>query len=173
MYAIRSYYVQGSTLFNSGDLRVQSGYRTSYLMFDLSSVSNEITKVELNLSVGSDAGSGTVNINLGGSNNWTESTLSTSNAPASGTQLGSLNATYSVGSTYTFTLDKSQITGGGNISLIVTQAAGGNDVSFASSEYSNSLLAPVLKVTTTNSTIVTEEITSHTMPSTIIKDAVV
>ncbi|GAB1857219.1 hypothetical protein MHTCC0001_20550 [Flavobacteriaceae bacterium MHTCC 0001] len=147
--AVQDAYLQGSTSFNNTDLRIESGNRVSYLMFDLSSISGSITNAELSLSVSNDAGNGQVNIALGNSNNWTESNLSTSNAPTSGGQLGTLNATYSIGQTYTWNLDESSINGGGMLSLIVTHVSG-NDISFASDENTNASLRPVLKITTSS-----------------------
>lgn len=147
--AIHDAYLQGTggTLFNNADLRVESGNRTSYLMFDLGGVSGNITEATLELSVGNDNGSGTINIHLGNSNNWTEGTLSNSNKPTAGALLGSLNATYAIGQSYTWTLDASQLSSGTLLSLIVS-ASGGNDVSFASDEHANASLHPVLSIST-------------------------
>ncbi len=145
---IHDAYLQGTTAFNNGDLRVESGRRTSYLMFDLSNLSGSISKAELLLSVGSDPGSGEVRINLGNGNSWTETTLSASNAPASGAVLATNTANYAAGSTYTWALDESAIAKG-QVSLLVTHVSG-NDISFASKEYSNAALHPVLKITTLN-----------------------
>ncbi len=160
--AINDAYLQGSTRFNTADLRVESGNRVSYLMFDLSSVSGTISSAKLKLSISNDAGNGTININLGAGNNWTETTLSNTNKPSSGIQLGTLNSTYALNQSYTWTLDPTQINGGGKLSLIV-MATGGNDVSFASDE--NASKRPVLTITTTgNSTSI--EPTSVTVDST-------
>jgi len=140
---IHDAYLQGTTLFNTADLRVEAGNRTTYLMFDLASISGKVESAELILGVGSDAGSGLININLGASNNWTETTLSTSNAPLTGVLLGSLNETYALATSYTFTLDASKLSVGGKLSLVVSHVSG-NDVSFASKENNN--LKPSLKI---------------------------
>ncbi|NMH88778.1 CBM96 family carbohydrate-binding protein [Flavivirga algicola] len=145
--AINDAYLQGNTRFNTADLRVESGNRVSYLMFDLSSVSGTITSAKLKLSTSNDPGNGTINVNLGNGNGWTETTLSNTNKPGSGTQLGTLNSTYALNQSYTWTLDPAQIRGGDKLSLIVV-VTGGNDVSFASDENTNASKKPVLTITT-------------------------
>ncbi|MFY0624895.1 MAG: Ig-like domain-containing protein [Reichenbachiella sp.] len=151
--ATQDAYLQGAggTLINNADLRVESGNRVSYLMFDLSGVSGNITAASLKLSVSSDSGNGTINVHEGNSNNWTEANLSNSNKPAQGALLGSLNTTYALTQSYTWTLDAAEISGGGNLSLIVS-AAGGNDVSFGSDENGNASYKPVLTITTSGDT---------------------
>ncbi|MDN5213132.1 Ig-like domain-containing protein [Fulvivirgaceae bacterium BMA12] len=143
---IHDAYLQGATNFNNTILRVESGNRVSYLMFDLSGVNGTITDAELKMTCNSDAGNGNININLGNSNNWTESNLSNANKPGMGALLGNLNSTYNIGTTYTWTLSAGSLNGGGNVSLIATQTSGG-DAAFASKE--NTLTAPQLVITYT------------------------
>ncbi len=131
-------YLQGTTLFNSAELRVESGNRISYLQFDVPSTTEVITGVKLQMTVSSDGGSGLIEVFKGNSDNWTEASLSDANKPGEGAMIGSLNTTYSVGQSYTWNL--SGVTAGETISLIVKQT-GGNDVSFSSKEGSN---APTL-----------------------------
>ncbi|WP_109830531.1 CBM96 family carbohydrate-binding protein [Reichenbachiella versicolor] len=154
--AIQDVYLQGSTRYNTIDLRVEDGNRVSYLKYNLSSVTGQIATAKLTLGVGSDAGSGVVEILKGSSNSWTETNLSTSNAPASAGVLASKNATYSVGQSYTFDLDVSQIANSGYLSLIVRHGSG-NDISFASSENANAALRPVLTIVTSGSSARTIE----------------
>ncbi len=137
-------YLQGSKNFNSEIIRVESGRRVGYLMFDLSGINGTITDVKLKMTCDSDAGSGNVTVALGNQSNWTETNLSTANKPNATTTLGNLNTTYKVGTTYTWGLDHSAINGGENLSLIVSHD-GANDVAFASSE--NLALSPQLEVT--------------------------
>ncbi len=143
---INDAYLQGTTRFNTNDLRVESGNRIAYLMFDLSAVTVPIVSAELTLSVSSDPGNGTITIEQGNTNNWNETNLSDGNKPNASGQLGTLNTTYAADQSYTWTLDSSQISGGGTLSLIVA-ATGGNDVSFASKENTNAGI-PVLTITT-------------------------
>ncbi|WP_282079954.1 DUF7594 domain-containing protein [Aquimarina algiphila] len=124
-------YLQGSTRFNTADLRVESGNRVSYIKFTAPSTTEKVTGVKLELTVSTDNGNGLIEIFKGSSNNWTEGNLSNSNKPAEGTKIGSLNTTYSVGQSYQW--DLSGIAPGETVSLIVKQT-GGNDVSFYSKE---------------------------------------
>ncbi len=162
--AINDAYLQGSTRFNTADLRIESGRRVSYLMFDLSSVSGTISSAKLKLSTSNDAGNGTINVKLGTGNSWTETTLSNTNKPSSGVQLGTLNSTYALNQSYTWTLDPAQINGGGKLSLIV-MATGGNDVSFASHENTNASKRPVLTITTTSNSSSTETLSVTVDPT--------
>ncbi|AUP77597.1 Ig-like domain-containing protein [Flavivirga eckloniae] len=141
---IHDAYLQGSTNFNNNIIRIESGNRVGYLMYDLSGVTGTITNVDLKMTCNSDSGNGNININLGTSNNWTETTLSNSNKPGLGTLLGNLNSTYSIGSTYTWALNANALSGGGNVSLVVS-ATSGNDAAFASKE--NSVTEPQLVIT--------------------------
>ncbi len=145
-------YLQGATRFNTADLRVENGNRVSYLKFDVSGISGAVSSATLEITVGSDAGNGTLNIAGGNSNNWTENNLSTANAPVSTGNIGSINTTYTLGQTYS--LDVSEfITGNGTYSLILTMGAGSNDVSFVSSESSPS---PRLVITTSEDIVDTD-----------------
>ncbi len=134
-------YLQGSTRYNNNLLRVEANRRVAYLKYDLRNISGNITKAQLKLFISGDAGSGNVKIQKGNSNNWTENNLSTSNRPGSAGDLGSLNTNYSTGQTNTWNLNASAISGGGYLTLIVTQTSG-NDFAFASDE--NSQPAPQL-----------------------------
>ncbi|WP_281986712.1 DUF7594 domain-containing protein [Aquimarina aggregata] len=124
-------YLQGTTKFNTADLRVESGNRISYLKFTAPSTTEKVTGVKLELTVSSDGGNGLIEVFKGNSNNWTEGNLSNGNKPAQGTKIGSLNTTYSVGQSYKW--DLTGVTPGETISLIIKQT-GGNDVSFSSKE---------------------------------------
>lgn len=141
---INDAYLQGSTNFNTDILRIESGNRVGYLMYDLSSVTGTVTAAELQFTVIGDAGSGNVNVNLGSSNNWNETNLSAANKPAAGSLLGSINETYAIGNLKTVALQASAITGS-TVSLVVA-ATGGNDFAFASKENTGAT-APQLVVT--------------------------
>ncbi|MCL5244246.1 carbohydrate-binding protein [Cellulophaga sp. 20_2_10] len=124
-------YLQGTTRFNNGDLRVESGKRLAYLQFTVPATTKTVTSTKLELTVSSDGGNGLIEVFKGSSNNWSESNLANTNKPSEGAKLGTLNTNYSVGTTYTWNL--SNVTPGQTISLIVKQT-GGNDVSFSSKE---------------------------------------
>ncbi len=128
---IHDAYLQGATRFNSDELRVENGNRTTYLMFDLSAVTGTVVSAKLSLAVSSDPGDGNIDVNLGNGTNWTETNLTASNAPSKGSLAGQLNSTYLAGSTYEW--DLTGLTGGGSRSLILSHTSG-NDVSFSSKE---------------------------------------
>lgn len=139
--ATQDAYLQGTSPYNNSLIRVEAGNRVGYLMFDLSTITGTITDAKLKLTCNSDAGSGNIDINLGTSNNWSETNLSNSNKPGTGTSLASNDVSYKTGTSYDWDLKASAITGGGKTSLIVSQT-NGNDVAFASKE--NSATAPQL-----------------------------
>ena len=125
-------------------LRVEQGRREIYLKFDLSSFGNDISAVELQMFVASDPGFGTLEVFLGSHSNWTETSLTGSNKPVKlGAALASISGTHALGQLKTWTLDVSQLSGGGAITLIVSHS-NGNDVAFASDETPQ---APQLTIT--------------------------
>ncbi|WP_298543905.1 carbohydrate-binding protein [uncultured Aquimarina sp.] len=145
---IHDAYLQGSTRYNSDMLRIEKNKRSGYLMFDLSSINGVVTKADLKFTVYSDAGNGNVTVHKGNNNNWTETNLSNSNKPGKGTQLGTLNSNFLIGSTKTIPLKTAQISGN-KLSLII-DALSGNDFAFASKE-NGSVAKPTLIITyTTN-----------------------
>ncbi|GAB1857218.1 hypothetical protein MHTCC0001_20540 [Flavobacteriaceae bacterium MHTCC 0001] len=141
---IHDAYIQGSSGLNNSLIRIESGRRVGYLMYNLNGISGTITNAELKMTCTGDSGSGNININLGNGSNWTETNLSSANAPGTGALLGSLNSNYAIGTTYTWALDANALSGGGNVTLIATQT-GGNDAAFASKE--NSVTEPQLVIT--------------------------
>ncbi|OEK08355.1 hypothetical protein A8C32_02580 [Flavivirga aquatica] len=141
---IHDAYLQGTSRNDNALIRVEAGKRVGYLQYDLSGISGTITSAKLKLKCNGDKGNGTINIALGNSNSWTESNLSSSNKPSSTSTLATKNSTYSVGTTYTWTLDANALTTGGKLSLIITQIDG-NDVAFSSKE--GTTTAPQLEIT--------------------------
>ncbi|WP_271783761.1 T9SS type A sorting domain-containing protein [Aquimarina algiphila] len=129
--ASQDVYLQSGTRFNSGELRVESRKRVSYLQFTVPAVTENVTSTKLKLTVSTDGGNGLIEIFKGNSDNWTEGNLSNSNKPSEGAKIGSLNTTYRAGQSYQWEL--SGITPGETVSLIIKQT-GGNDVSFSSKE---------------------------------------
>ncbi|WP_299213804.1 carbohydrate-binding protein [uncultured Aquimarina sp.] len=145
---IHDAYLQGSTRYNSDMLRIEKNNRSGYLMFDLSSINGSITKADLKFTVYSDAGNGNVTVHKGNNNNWMETNLSNSNKPGKGTQLGTLNSNFPIGSAKTIPLKTAQISEN-RLSLII-DALSGNDFAFASKE-NGSVSKPTLVITyTTN-----------------------
>lgn len=131
---IHDAYVQGTTGFNTVDLRCENGNRVTYLMFDLSALpAGNIQTASLELSVGTDAGSGTFRVFSGSHNDWTETGINSSNAPTSGSELDDVSGTFALNNAYTWDV----VDGMGiedKVSFVLEHDAGGNDVSFASKE---------------------------------------
>ncbi len=130
---IQDAYLQGAggTRINNEELRVELANRFSYLKYDLSNIAGTIISAELNMTVGTDAGSGRIMIEKGSTNNWTETNLSNTNKPAAAGLLGELTQSYAVNGSYTWPLNG--VTLGGEFSIIATHTSG-NDVSFKSKE---------------------------------------
>jgi len=129
---IEDAFVQGSAGVNQNVLRVQQGFRTSYLKFDVSAINGPITSASLKLTVNDDSGNGNIQVLNAANNNWSESTINGSNAPGNGSALGNLNQSFNKQTAYTFNL--SNMTVNGNFLSLVVTHTGGNDVSFKSSE---------------------------------------
>lgn len=165
---IHDAYLQGTTRYNSTNIRVENGKRVGYLMFDLSDVDGAVETLDLQFTIFSDTGNGNVNVNLGTSDSWTETNLSSANKPEAGVLLGNLNTTYSLGSTYTVSLDASKITGD-TLTLVLT-ATSGNDFDFGSKENTTST-APRLLINdnTANKGIdVTSGVTIEVYPNPVV-----
>jgi|GEM_PF-3927611 len=138
-------YLQGTTNFNTTELRVEQGNRVSYLMYDLSNITGTVVNATLEMTVNTDAGSGRITVQKGATNNWTEINLNTTNKPAAAGALGELTkANFQTNTTYTWPLNG--VTLGGNFSMILTQTTG-NDVSFRSQEHSITTTRPTLCLT--------------------------
>jgi len=142
---IQDAYLQGTTNFNTTELRVEVGNRVTYLMYDLSNITGTVVSAELKMTVNSDAGTGRITVQKGATNNWTEVNLNTSNSPTAAGALGELTqANFQTNTTYTWPLNGVSL--GGNFSMILTQTTG-NDVSFRSQEHSNVATRPTLCLT--------------------------
>ena len=117
-------------------LRAEQGRRVIYMKFDLGAFSGPVTKAQLKMQVASDPGSGTLEVFLGSSSNWTESGLNGSNKPiAVGNALATITGTHSIGQMKIWNLNVVPLTSGGMVTLIVRHS-NGNDVAFASDESS-------------------------------------
>lgn len=142
-------YLQGGTLFNTNDLRTEDGNRIAYLMFDLSGIGGQITSANLEFSVSSDAGNGSISVFEGAHSNWSQQNLSTSNAPPAGTLLANMNTSYDLGQSYNWSFLEGSIEGGSMLSLVIVHSEG-NDVSFGASENQNQSLRPKLTLNVSN-----------------------
>ncbi|WP_026810760.1 CBM96 family carbohydrate-binding protein [Arenibacter latericius] len=143
---INDAFLQGSRSYNTSIIRLEESKRTGYLMFDLSKIEGEITSANLEFTISSDPGYGTIEAHLGNGSNWTETNLSSNNKPNPTTFLGSINKTYKLGSTEKISL-KAESFSADKTTLILFHK-NGNDLAFASSKTSS---APKLTVTYINS----------------------
>lgn len=139
-------YLQGGagTNFNTADLRIENNNRVTYLMFDLSTLpAGVISRAELQLTVGADAGDGTLIVS-DANNGWDETTVNGTNAPQDKSIVATMTGNYALGATYTFDVASADYSGN-QVSFIIEMEVGGNDVSFASKEHS-SIAAPKLTI---------------------------
>jgi hypothetical protein len=138
-------YLQGTTRFNDNYLKVEAGSRVSYLKFTVSGLSGPVQSAILRLQENGDVGNGTLRVHRGSHNNWTETTLSTANAPVGMGQVGTF--TGAVGSGQIVSIDITPlITGNGAYSVVLNKDAGGSDIWFGSGE---STRKPQLVIETT------------------------
>jgi hypothetical protein len=130
---IEDAYLQGTTRYNDGHLKVEAGNRVSYLKFNVSGLSGTVQSAALRLQENGDVGSGTLRVHRGSHNNWTETTLSSANAPVENGQLGTFTGAVGPGQVVSLNVTP-LVTGDGTYSVIVKMDAGGNDVWFGSEE---------------------------------------
>jgi hypothetical protein len=146
-------YTENGKNVNNTALRLEntSRKRISYLQFDASTLSGAASAATLRLSQAGDTTSDTkvARVFLA-SNNWTETTVSSTTAPAKGAQVASFTGTISSGMVVSFNVTGA-ITGPGIYSFIVEFDPDERDVSFASSEHATASLRPALVVTAAGS----------------------
>ncbi len=129
---VQDAYLQNGKNFNVDIVRIESGKRVGYLLFDLSSISGVVKEASLSFTVFGDAGNGALTVHKGSTTNWTETTLSNANKPNTSDVLGEVNTTFGIAKVVTIPLDASKITED-SISLLLS-LTGGNDFAFASKE---------------------------------------
>lgn len=141
---INDAYIQAGKGYDDQIIRVQTNDRTSYLMFDLSAIEGELENVELQLTIDSDAGDGTIKIFKGTHNDWSEDKLSATSAPGKDSQIAAFSKVFNTGVTENIVINKNLITNE-KISLVLEQE-NGNDFSITSKENPNKM-GPKLAVT--------------------------
>ncbi len=147
--AIHDAYTENGTNFNSSLLRVESTSRKRivYLQFDTRNAGTA-SAAEIRLTQNDDISSGSMTLRLyaAASNNWTEGTLSGSNAPAKGAQISMFSGDISRGEIISFDVS-SHVSAPELYSFIIEADASGLDVSFASAESSTTSARPALRAT--------------------------
>ena len=122
---INDAFMTGNSTYNTNEIKAWvSSSRKGYLMYDLSSIDGEITKAELQFTVGIDGGFGMFEI-FEGINDpvtiWDENSLNASNRPALGDLLGAKDTNYTVNSVHTIALDHTKIEKSPHYSLVLFQ----------------------------------------------------
>ncbi len=130
---INDAYLQDVSSYDHSIMRIEENNRTSYLMFDLSSINGDITGANFQFTVNSDEGNGDVNVYKGADSNWNEDNLSTTNAPAIDIGIGAINKSYSLGATELIGITSSSLQSE-KTTLILTHS-NGNDLAIASKEH--------------------------------------
>lgn len=147
---IHDAYLQNGTRYDQSLVRVEnsSRQRIGYFRFDLSQIEGEILDAQLELHCVSDPGEGGITISLGDNSAWTESDLSTSNAPSAVQPLANQDRRYDRNRPYTWTLGTLP-TGGNALNLVMSKDLGDgtSDVAFASKEYGTPEYRPQLTLT--------------------------
>ena len=131
-------YLQNGTPFNIADFRVESAAsrtRIGYIQFDLGSLPPGQANAKLRLTEGTDVSSGvmTLRVYAASSNNWTETNITSANAPTKGSQLGSFTSNITDGLVVEFDLSP-HITGPGIYSYIIEADSSTLDVAFEAKE---------------------------------------
>ncbi|QJE96378.1 PKD domain-containing protein [Luteolibacter luteus] len=147
-------YLENGSNNNLTQLRVEKSStrtRTAYLQFDLGSAapisgfSATPGSAVIRLAEGDDTSSGTMTLRLyaAASNDWTESNITGSNAPAKGAQLGVFTGDVTDGQVIEFDVG-THIGTAGKYSFILEADSSTRDVSFASKENATPSLRPSL-----------------------------
>ncbi len=141
---IHDAHVQSGTVYNQIIVRLEDGQRTSYLMFDLSpidSIGGSISEVNLQFTIDSDDGSGSITVHKGNSNDWTEY-VANGSLPDIGIQLGSITKAYKLGETEEVPLQTDIIKP--ELFTLIMNHEGGNDLAFASKEHPSQIGSKLL-----------------------------
>lgn len=133
LYPSHDAYLQNGVRFNDETLRVESGSRVreSYIKFDLSGIVGTITALELELTVYTDPGTGTISVYQGIGDIWTELNLSNANKPStSSTPIGTFAGSHAEGAKKVLSIDPN-ILNGDNLTFVIKHSTN-SDVAFAS-----------------------------------------
>ncbi|HEY1120393.1 MAG TPA: putative collagen-binding domain-containing protein, partial [Haloferula sp.] len=143
-------YTENGATKNVNSIRVESSSRKriAYIQFDLQGfVSASNATLKLTETEDDSGGTMTLRLYAGLSNNWSESTITSSNAPGKGALLDTFTGDISLDEKISF--DASAfITGPGSYTLILEADSSNKDVAFGASEYPVVAARPELVVTT-------------------------
>ncbi|WP_281986132.1 Ig-like domain-containing protein [Aquimarina aggregata] len=152
-------YIQASnnSTINNNVLYVDGTNRVSYLKFDVSAISGTIASASLKLTGSTDSGNGVIDVNLGTNSNWTETNLTSANAPGKGVALGNVNGPFSKDTVKDIAL--TGVTKNGNFLTLIVSQANGADANFSSSEAATG--KPVLTITYNSTTGAKDELNAN------------
>ncbi|AXT63607.1 T9SS C-terminal target domain-containing protein [Aquimarina sp. AD10] len=152
-------YIQASnnSTINNNVLYVDGTNRVSYLKFDVSAISGTIASASLKLTGSTDSGNGVIDVNLGTNSNWTETNLTSANAPGKGVALGNINGPFSKDTVKDIAL--TGVTKNGNFLTLIVSQANGADANFSSSEAATG--KPVLTITYNSTTGAKDELNAN------------
>ncbi|MEM9747689.1 MAG: hypothetical protein AAF945_13415, partial [Actinomycetota bacterium] len=119
------------------ELRIEAGRRerVTYLRFDTSDAAWAAeSPTVLSLTVGTDAGRGTISIHEGVGGSWGDDDLTAATAPEPGRLLGAVTGEYSPGDVITVELPAGAVEPGITDLIVTTDGSGAADVSFVGAD---------------------------------------
>lgn len=137
-------YIQEGKGYDDQIIRLQANMRTSYLMFDLSSIEGEVETIDLKLTIDTDPGNGTLKIFRGTHTNWSEKQLTSNTAPAKDIEIATFSKAFETGATEDIVINKNLISK--EIISLVLEQENGDDFSITSKENPNKK-GPILVIT--------------------------
>ncbi len=132
-------YVDGGTLLDSGELRIDGVSRTTILGFSLQDVPPAVASAHLEMTVGEDNGHGTLMLGLGSHNDW-QSGQSSDNVPDTSAVINEYAGAWESGNRHALPIDPSLLNDE-TLSILLSMQSGANDMSVVADD---DLLAPTL-----------------------------
>jgi len=123
-----SIHTTDSGIANTGPLRIDDSQRTTFLKFDLTYIPPDLSDVTLLMNIGSDGGSGTINVSAGSHSDWTSSTADADSLPDPTVVIDSFLGQWTQNSQVGLPLDPALL-GSEQLTLILNMQSGANDVS--------------------------------------------
>ena len=132
-------YVNGGTLTDSGELRVDGVSRTTLLGFSLQDVPPSVASAHLEITIGEDNGHGTLMLGLGSHNDW-QVGQSADNVPDISALINEYAGAWESSNRHALPIDPSLLNDE-TVSILLSMQSGANDMSIVADDES---LAPTL-----------------------------
>ena len=132
-------YVDGGTLLDAGELRVDGVSRTALLGFSLQDVPPTVASAHLEMTVGEDNGHGTLMLGLGSHNDW-QAGQSADNVPDTSALINEYAGAWESGNRHALPIDPSLLNEEA-VSILLSMQSEANDMSIVADD---DLLAPTL-----------------------------